>query len=150
MKVASFSRPRRLGLMLAGATVALVVAAVGAAALAGAFDRPTTRERIAGGGRRVVRVALVDTAIGFDVRPNTLLVDRGTHLVLDVVNDGKEEHDLAVEGGALRTRMLDPGQSERLDLGRITHPTDSWCTVTGHKLFGMSLAVDVVPRGFPR
>lgn len=150
MKITSFPRPRRLGLIVAVAAVALLVAAVGAAALAGAFDRRTTRERVAGGGTKVVRVALVDTAVGFDVRPNTLLVDRGTHLVLDVVNAGKERHDLALEGGATRTRMLDPGESQRLDLGRAMHDSDSWCTVTGHKLFGMSLAVHVVPPGFAR
>ena len=117
--------------------------AVAAVALAGLFDRAVTRERIAGGGRKVVRVALVDTSVGFDVKPNTLIVDRGTHLILDVVNDGKERHDLAVKGGPRRTRMLEPGESQRLDLGRITHDTDTWCTVAGHKLFGMSLAIHV-------
>jgi hypothetical protein len=34
----------------------------------------------------------------------------GTQVVLEVVNEGDEVHDLALEGGA-RTRRLDPGQS---------------------------------------
>jgi hypothetical protein len=33
----------------------------------------------------MVRVALVDAVVGFDVTPDRLVVDRGTHLVLDVV-----------------------------------------------------------------
>jgi hypothetical protein len=93
-----------------------------------------------------VRVALVDTSLGFDVKPNTLIVDRGTHLILDVINNGKERHDLAVEGGATRTRMLAPDESQRLDVGPITDGTHAWCTLRGHKLFGMSLAIHVAHR----
>lgn len=134
---------KRALLITITAVVVLGVAAVAAVALTGGFDRPTTRERVAGGGTRTVRVALVDTSLGFDVKPNTLAVDRGTHLILDVVNDGEEKHDLAVEGGSPRTRMLEPGESQRLDLGRITHDSNTWCTLSGHKLFGMSLAIHV-------
>jgi nitrite reductase (NO-forming) len=138
-------RRRRLWWIVAGTVAAVGAAAIAAVALAGGLDRPAVRERVAGGGTKVVRVALVDTSLGFDVRPNTLVVDRGTHLVLDVVNDGDERHDLAVEGGAARTRMLAPGESQRLDAGRVTHDTETWCTITGHRLFGMSLAVHVAP-----
>lgn len=134
---------KRVLLITITAVVVLGVAAVAAVALTGGFDRPTTRERVAGGDTRTVRVALVDTSLGFDVKPNTLAVDRGTHLILDVVNDGEEKHDLAVEGGSPRTRMLEPGESQRLDLGRITHDSNTWCTLSGHKLFGMSLAIHV-------
>lgn len=137
-------RPRRFWIIAAVGLLGLATASAGAVAVAGGFSRPTTRERVAGPGPQVVRVALVDTSLGFDVRPNTLTVERGTHVVLDVVNEGKEEHDLAVEGGWRRTRMLEPGDSDRLDLGRVVADSDSWCTVGAHKLFGMSLAVHVV------
>jgi nitrite reductase (NO-forming) len=84
----------------------------------------------------VVRVALVDAVVGFDVTPDQLLVDGGTHPVLDVVNDGDEVHDLALEGGA-RTDRLDPGQSQRLDLGVITSsPAELYCTLPDHKSAG--------------
>jgi nitrite reductase (NO-forming) len=138
-------RRRRLWRIVAGAMVAVGAAAIAAVALAGGFDCPVVRERVAGGGTKIVRVALVDTSLGFDVRPNTLVVERGTHLVLEVVNDGDERHDLAVEGGPTRTRMLAPGESQRLDVGRVTHDTDTWCTIRGHRLFGMSLAGPVAP-----
>src|SRR5918995_1132217 len=104
---------------LAASAVALAAALLGLAvfALSGGLDR-TVSERIHGGSTRVVRVALVDAVVGFDVTPDQLVVDRGTRVVLEVVNEGDEVHDLALEGGAL-TRRLDPGQSQRLDLGVI-------------------------------
>ena len=111
-------------------------------ALSGGLDRTVT-QRVGGGGTRVVRVALVDAVVGFDVTPDRLVVDRGTHLVLNVVNDGDEAHDLAARSGA-RTRRLDPGQSQRLDLGVIrSHPPELYCTLPGHKSAGMTLDVQI-------
>jgi hypothetical protein len=128
--------------------VVAVIAAAGALlgfgvfALFGGLDRTVT-ERVHGGGTRVVRVALVDAVVGFDVTPDRLLVDRGTHLVLDVVNEGDEIHDLALEGGP-RTDRLDPGQSQRLDLGAITSsPPELYCTLPGHKSAGMTLDIQI-------
>jgi nitrite reductase (NO-forming) len=128
--------------------VVSVIAAAGALlgfgifALFGGLDRTVT-ERVHGGGTRVVRVALVDAVVGFDVTPDQLLVDRGTHLVLDVVNEGDEIHDLALEEGP-RTDRLDPGQSQRLDLGVITSsPPELYCTLPGHKSAGMTLDIQI-------
>jgi hypothetical protein len=36
----------------------------------------------------VLRVALVDAAVGFDITPDELVVDRRAPVVLDVVNEG--------------------------------------------------------------
>jgi nitrite reductase (NO-forming) len=137
---------RRHRLLIATAVV-LVVALGGLAAfaLAGGFDKTTT-QRLTGGGTKVVRVALVDATVGFDVTPDVVVVDPGTHLILDVVNDGDEVHDLAVDGGSSRTRMLDPGESQRLDLGRVSADIRALCTLPGHELAGMSLAVQVDER----
>lgn len=121
------------------ATAALV--AFGAFALSGGLDRTVT-ERV-GGGTRVVRVALVDAVVGFDVTPDELVVDRGTHVVLDVVNEGDEVHDLALDGGP-RTRRLDPGRSQRLDLGTMTRsPPELYCTLSGHRAAGMTFDIRV-------
>jgi hypothetical protein len=127
--------------------VALLIAlgALAAFALAGAFDKTMT-ERATGGGTKVVRVALVDAAVGFDVTPDVVVVDQGTYLILEVVNDGSGVHDLAVDGGASRTRMLDPGESQRLDLGRVRADIRALCTLSGHELAGMSLDIQVDER----
>ena len=139
-------RPR-YRLLIATAAGALVIAlgALAAFALAGGFDKTTT-ERVTGGGTKVVRVALVDATVGFDVTPDVVVVDPGTHLILDVTNDGDEVHDLAVDGGSSRTRMLEPGASQQLDLGRVTADIRTLCTLRGHELAGMSLDVQVDER----
>jgi nitrite reductase (NO-forming) len=91
----------------------------------------------------VVRIALVDAVVGFDVTPDVLEVARGTHVVLKVVNEGGEDHDLAVDGGA-KTRTLSPGQSQRLDLGTVVGDRAAFCTLPGHKVAGMTLDIRVV------
>jgi nitrite reductase (NO-forming) len=120
----------------------VVLTAVGAGVIAGfvaAYGRDTnTTERVAG-GTKVVPVTLTD----FDVTPGTLEVSRGTHLLLEVANRGDEVHDLAMVGGP-GTRRLAPGDSQRLDLGVVTHSLESWCTVDFHRSLGMILHVHVV------
>jgi nitrite reductase (NO-forming) len=130
--------------VLTASAVALASALVGLAvfALSGGLDR-TVSERVHGGGTRVVRVALVDAVVGFDVTPDQLVVDRGTHVVLKVVNRGDEVHDLAVQSGA-RTRRLHPGQAQRLNLGVISgNLPELFCTLPGHKVAGMTLDVRI-------
>jgi nitrite reductase (NO-forming) len=133
---------RRPVLMVSVAVAAGALLGFGVFALFGGLDRTVT-ERVHGGGTRVVRVALVDAVVGFDITPDQLLVDRGTHLLLDVINEGDEIHDLALEGGP-RTDRLDPGQSQRLDLGVITSsPPELYCTLPGHKSAGMTLDIQI-------
>jgi len=124
------------------AVVVLVV--VGAGVIVGfvvtyGLDTNTT-ERVSAGGTKVVPVTLTD----FDVTPGTLVVSRGTQLLLDVVNRGDQVHDLAVAGGPA-TRALGPGDSQRLDLGVVAQRLQSWCTVDSHKSLGMILQVQVAP-----
>ena len=136
------SRKRRRWLLRAiAAVIGLALVAVGGFALFGGFDR-TTSERASGPGTQVVRVALVDALVGFDVTPDVLEVERGTHVVLNVVNEGGEDHDLAVDGGQ-KTRTLGPGQAQRLDLGTVTGDWAAWGTRPNHTGAGMTLAIRV-------
>ncbi len=130
----------RKALMIVGTLVMLTIGAVVVLTLTNGFDNVTT-QHVGGASPRTVPVHLVDTAFGFDATPDVITVDRGAHLILEVVNDGNEKHDLALGGGALRTRMLDPGDSQRLDLGTITHDIKAWCTLPGHKFLGMMLEI---------
>ena len=143
---ASLRRRRWRLLVIAGGIGLAVLAtvAVAAFALSGGFDKKVS-ERVSGTETQVVRVALVDALVGFDVTPDVLEVDRGTHVVLNVVNEGGEDHDLAVDGGP-RTRMLAPGQSQRLDLGTVTGSRAAWCTLPDHKVAGMTLDIEVVDQ----
>jgi nitrite reductase (NO-forming) len=136
---------RRHVLTASLAALALAVVGGGAFALLGGLDRTVT-ERVQGGGTQVVRVALVDAAVGFDVTPDELSVEPGTHVVLQVVNEGDDVHDLALAGGA-RTSKLDPGQSQQLDLGVITSSLpELYCTLPGHRSAGMTLEIRIQAR----
>lgn len=135
-------RARWLLLIATAVAVVLALIAAIAYAFAGGFDKVTT-EHAGGGGIRTVRVELIDVSLGFDITPDVVTVDPGTHLVLQVVNNGKEAHDLALEGGVRRTRMLDPGESQQLDVGTVTDDIGSWCTLSGHKLLGMAIEIRV-------
>jgi nitrite reductase (NO-forming) len=133
---------RRYVLIAVGIASAAALIGGGMFALSGGLDRTVT-ERVPAGGTRTVRVALVDAVVGFDVTPDRLVVDRGTHLVLEVVNEGEEVHDLALESGR-RTRRLSPGESQRLDLGEITTSLpELYCTLPGHRFAGMTLDIQV-------
>jgi hypothetical protein len=133
------SRRRRLMIVAGGVAAGVLLLGAGIVGLFVAVYGLDTNvsKRVSGHGTQVERIALTD----FDVTPGTLVVDRGTHLVLDVVNEGNEVHDLALEDRRLRTRMLEPGQSQRLDLGQVTG--DLVCTVPLHKSLGMTLDVRV-------
>jgi nitrite reductase (NO-forming) len=133
---------RRRVLVVAGIALTAGLLALGVFALFGGLDRTVT-QRVDGGGTRVVRVALVDAVVGFDVTPDRLLVDRGTHLVLEVVNEGDEVHDLALDEG-VRTKRLDPDEAQRLDLGVIRSSLpELYCTLPGHRAAGMTLDIQL-------
>jgi nitrite reductase (NO-forming) len=130
--------------VLTASLIAITAALLGLGgfALFGGLDRTVTA-RVHAGETRVVRVALVDALLGLDVTPDRLVVDRGTHVVLEVVNEGDEVHDLALEDGR-RTERLDPGESQRLDLGVLTTSVPQlYCTLPGHRLAGMTLDVEI-------
>jgi nitrite reductase (NO-forming) len=114
-------------------------------ALAGIFlpatDRTGAAEAPAASGPALtVAVELGDLW----VEPASIEVDAGQPLVLEVTNTGAMPHDLKL-GGTLGTAMLDPGESETVELGVVAATTEAWCTVPGHKEAGMVL--DIVVAG---
>lgn len=137
----SWVRGHPVVVVAAAVLVAAGLAGVAVHALAGGFD-DTSVVRVRGDEVQVVRVALVDRAIGFDVSPDVIEVDAGTHVVLDVVNEAGGAHDLAVDGGP-RTELLDPGARQRLDLGRVSGDVGGHCTIGDHDIAGMTVRVEV-------
>ena len=136
--MAEWIRHHRLVTALACAIV-LVLAATATYVFAGGLD-DTTTVRVAGAGPQLVRVALVERAVGFDVTPDVLEVESGTHVILEVVNEGAGEHDLHFDEHR-RTDLLDPGESQRLDLGRVTDDPTGRCTIGDHDIAGMNIDV---------
>ena len=79
--------------------------------------------------------------------PNLIEVPSGTHLIVELTNtDAELVHDLVFENGAGGSRLA-PGESERIDVGVITHDLSGWCSIIGHRQMGMTL--DIVAVGEP-
>jgi nitrite reductase (NO-forming) len=123
------------------AAVAAVVVAAFVFVVSGGLDRTTTA-RPRGAEEQVVTVELVDSYAWFDITPDVIEVAADTELVLDVVNRAGGMHDLEVAGQ--RTRLLEPGESQRLELGVITESLHGRCTVSDHDSAGMTLDIRVV------
>jgi uncharacterized cupredoxin-like copper-binding protein len=66
-------------------------------------------------------------------------------VTFNVKNDGKLPHDLVVEGNGVKakTPLLDPGQSQTLEVDLKPGSYDLYCSVPGHKQAGMDLKLTV-------
>ena len=74
------------------------------------------------------------------VKPNMLEVEAGRPVVLSVTNSASatQQHDLQLNG-TTGTHLLDPGESQEVEIGAVADGDQAWCTVPGHKAAGMVL-----------
>lgn len=128
----------------AGAAIGLG-AALGAVAVGRRLDgTPTesssTGARVTATGRTTtVAITMKD----MHYHPSSVEVPAGNRLVVQLHNaDPEQTHDLYFASGAT-SRRLAPGQSQTVDAGIITAPTQGWCTIVGHRSMGMELDVTV-------
>jgi FtsP/CotA-like multicopper oxidase with cupredoxin domain len=116
---------------------ALIGAALGVSALFVAGDALTTAEDAS-----AVEVTLTE----FTISPSTVSVAEGASLL--VTNSGTVVHNLAIEGTDVRIDDLEPGTSERLNLGDLVAGTYTmFCEVAGHRVSGMVGTVEVGSAG---
>ncbi len=125
--------------MMAGVSVLAVFALVVAIVALGVAATSDESGSASGGGTTTVDVVLTE----FAVTPDVIEVPAGDTLVLNVTNEGEMVHDLKL-GDGVSTEMLDPGDSETIDVGVIDSDSEVWCTVPGHKEAGMVAAVKVI------
>lgn len=78
------------------------------------------------------------------VEPERVEVPAGTHVMVEVTNNGDIAHDLNLNGET-GTDRLQPGESQTADFGVIDADAQAWCTVPGHKEAGMVLTIAVTP-----
>jgi hypothetical protein len=131
---------QRKVLIASGIVTAVAGAALVAFVLTGGLDTTTTA-RPQGTGPQVVTVELVDSYAWYDITPDVIEVAAGTELILDVVNRASGVHDLKIAGK--RTRLLEPGESQRLELG-VAESVTGRCTVGDHDAAGMTVDIRVV------
>ena len=114
------------------AAVAALLVAVGT----GVFPAGPTTTAVVPAGARTVTVQLSD----FAMTPSVVTVPRGTQLALRVSNHGTMRHDLKLANG-VHTRMLRPGDTETVVVGRVDRALEGWCTVPGHRQAGMTMTI---------
>ena len=74
------------------------------------------------------------------VTPNKLEVEANRPVILKVTNnDPNMAHDLQLNG-TVGTKMLNPGESEEVNIGVVGNGQQAWCTVPGHKEAGMIMS----------
>lgn len=93
-------------------------------------------------GAQTIEIVLGDIY----VEPNEITIPAGTELTLVVHNEGAMQHDLKLNG-EVGTGMIDPGESETVNLGVFSDSALAWCTVPGHRAAGMELAINVEGGG---
>jgi nitrite reductase (NO-forming) len=76
------------------------------------------------------------------IEPAVVEVEAGRPLVVHVTNAGAMAHDLQVEG-AVQTKMLNPGESQTVEVPGLSSTTLAWCTVPGHREAGMEMTFQV-------
>ncbi len=64
-------------------------------------------------------------------------------ITFGVKNDGKIQHDLAIEGISEKTKLISPGGSAQLTVTLEPGNYELYCSVAGHKQAGMDLKVTV-------
>jgi nitrite reductase (NO-forming) len=118
--------------------LALAISIVAIVVAGGADDERSTPE--SAGPVKTVPIELGDLF----VKPDRVEVPAGTHLMVEVTNNGDLVHTLNLEGDT-GTDRLQPGESQTADFGVIDADTQAWCTIPGHKEAGMVLNIAVIP-----
>jgi len=116
--------------------LALAISIVAIIVAGGTDDERSTPE--SAGPVKTVPIELGDLF----VKPDRVEVPAGTHLMVEVTNNGDLVHTLNLEGDT-GTDRLQPGDSQTADFGVIDADTQAWCTIPGHKEAGMVLTIAV-------
>jgi nitrite reductase (NO-forming) len=116
--------------------LALAISIVAIVVAGGTDDERSTPE--SAGPVKTVPIELGDLF----VTPDRVEVPAGTHLMVEVTNNGDLVHTLNLEGDT-GTDRLQPGESQTADFGLIDADAQAWCTIPGHKEAGMVLTIAV-------
>ncbi|KGN41783.1 multicopper oxidase domain-containing protein [Knoellia aerolata] len=134
-------RGRHTGMAAVGLAAVVLATAAGVAAdpaALGGVGRSAAGEVAATGETTTVRVE----ARGMRFHPASVTVAAGNRLVIEVVNQDTDVHDLALESGE-RSGRLSPGASGRVEVAVVGRGLDGWCTIAGHRQMGMLFTVVV-------
>jgi len=89
-----------------------------------------------------IDVSLKSTGSDMSIEPATVTVKAGTHVVLNVTNDGDVIHNLSMADG-MKTADLAQYSTAEFDIGTINEDTELHCAIAGHKEQGMVMNIKV-------
>jgi plastocyanin len=103
----------------------------------GAAEHPKGQS---GEAAHVVRVTEVD----YKIRLPATIVEPGRYM-FDLKNDGKDMHNLAIEGQGVseETPTIGPGKAAKLEVDLEPGTYELYCSVPGHRELGMEAALKV-------
>jgi uncharacterized cupredoxin-like copper-binding protein len=107
-----------------------------------AAKKQKAAKRPKGGGAQTAKVSEKEFSIAL---PGGKSLKAGSY-TFDVANDGKVQHDLAIEGNGLKetkTPLIDPGRRKTLKVALKTGKYKFFCSVPGHEQAGMKVDVAV-------
>jgi uncharacterized cupredoxin-like copper-binding protein len=143
----------RTGKMLMAVSAGLAVAAFIAVVTTTEREHPKQEAKekaekaakVSEAGQPQGRAEAVDvTEDEFSIKLPSKNLSPGPH-EFDVVNNGKTDHDLAINGPEERkkTPLIKPGDSAKLQVDLVKGSYKLVCTVPGHEQAGMETVIDV-------
>jgi nitrite reductase (NO-forming) len=135
-------RGRHTGLAAVGIAAVVLAVAVGAA-IDPTGLRAVASSSAAAGVVATGRTTTVDV-VAKDMRFHPAVVEApaGNRLVIRVVNQDRDVHDLTLETGQSSGRLA-PGARGQVVVPVVGRNLDGWCSVVGHRQMGMVFAVHV-------
>ncbi|MGB3731561.1 cupredoxin domain-containing protein [Microbacterium sp.] len=124
------SSVRRSFMKLAGVTAAALLVLTGCSSAPGVTPTGETTE-------------VTVTVEGMRFVPDSIDVPVGNKLVIDFKNTGMVVHDLVLANNT-GTDQLNPGQSQKIEVGVIGESMDGWCSVSNHRAMGMVMKVNAL------
>lgn len=130
---------RRLGRQTTAAVAVVTLVTVVGLALVGGDTGAGSRDASVAPTGKTVEVTVAARDMAFE--PDTISADPGDRLVITLVNEDTQVHDLRFETGE-DTGRVSPGDSATLEVDIVPGDLDGWCTIAGHRQQGMTLTVD--------
>lgn len=132
-------RPERFsGALVAGISVVILAVAIGGAVDPASLGIGAGSTATAGAGVAATgQTTTVEVEMkGMRFLPDQVEVPAGNNLVINLVNNGDDVHDLTLETGQTSDRIK-PGEKAAMDVGVVGRNVDGWCSIAGHRQMGM-------------
>ena len=130
---------RRLGRQTTAAMAVTTLVTVVGVALTGSGVGVSSQDSPFTPTGETVDVTVVARGMSFE--PDTITADPGDKLVITLVNEDSQVHDLRLDTGE-DTGRVSPGETATLEVDTVPGDIEGWCSIAGHRQQGMTLTVE--------